>query len=75
MKALRICGLLSLPAIAVLGWVSAALSDSVKAPSSAYLSDYVYLHETRGLSDSIQIAAHADVCRGSVRRARRPISG
>ena len=62
MKALRICGLLS---IAVFGWASAAPGDRGKAPS--YLSEYVYLHETRNQSSPIQIAAHADMCRGSVR--------
>lgn len=65
MKAFRIWGLLSLLSIAVFGWVSAALSDPGKAPS--YLSEYVYLHETRNQSSSIQIAAHADMCRGSAR--------
>jgi hypothetical protein len=60
MTLLRICGLLLLLSIAAASRVPAALSEPAEA--AADFSEYVYLHETRGQSVPLQIAAHANMC-------------
>jgi hypothetical protein len=62
MTILRICGLLSLLALAAFSEVPAATSDATD--SASRLSEYVYLHETRSQSVPLQIAGHANMCPG-----------
>jgi len=61
-------GPLSLLAIAMFSWASAAMGDRGGSPS--YLSEYVYLHETRDQGIAIQIGAHTKMCRGRPDGAR-----
>jgi len=49
-------------------WASAAMGDRGGSPS--YLSEYVYLHETRDQGIAIQIGAHTKMCRGRPDGAR-----
>jgi hypothetical protein len=65
---LRICGLLLLLSAAAISRTSAALGDG--GEPAADFSEYVYLHETRSQSAPLQIAAHANMCRGSAREPR-----
>jgi hypothetical protein len=54
--------------MAAFGWNSVALSNAAETPSD--LSEYVYLHETRNQAIPLQIAARANMCRGTIGRAR-----
>ena len=72
MEMRRICRLLSLLSMAALGWIPVAFSDTGEAPSNLaeYVSEYVYLHETRNQGFPLQIAARASMCRGKTGGAR-----
>jgi len=63
MKTLWTCRLLFLSSIAAFSWISAAPGGG--AEPRADLSDYVYLHETRGVAARVQGTAAADSCRAS----------
>jgi hypothetical protein len=62
MSMLKICGLLSLLAVAAFRPLPAAPGGPGERASD--LSEYVYLHETRNQSVPLQIAAHANMCPG-----------
>lgn len=68
MKTLWTCRLLFLSSIAAFSWISAAPGGSAEARPD--LSEYVYLHETRGVAVRVQGTTTADTCRAAATTAR-----
>jgi hypothetical protein len=71
MKTLWTCKLLILSSIAAFSWISAAPGGAASAAEPRPdLSEYVYLHETRGVAVRVQGASSADSCRAATTTVR-----
>ncbi len=68
-KTLWTCRLLFLSSITAFSWISAAPGGTTEPRTD--LSEYVYLHETRGVAARVQGTAPADTCRASARATVR----